>query len=149
MNQIIFDRLDQLFVEEPILRASGASPHEIQAAEQTLGVVFSEDYRWFLHMYGGAVVGPYAIYGLSRSELMDEKLWSVVSVTEHFRKQSWPGTAGAYVISMDHAGNPIGIDETGRAVSFDHDAGEMIEVANDFGSYLESCLARLPKAHAS
>ncbi len=87
------------------------------------------------------------IYGLARSELMDEKLWSVIGVTEYFRKQRWPGTAEAYVISMDHAGNPVCIDGIGRVVSFDHDAGEIIEVANDFESYLEKCFTRLPGAN--
>lgn len=105
--------------------------------------MFVDDYRQFLSQYGGAIVGPYPVYGLARAEPMDGRLWSVVQVTQHFRKQSWPGTDRVYVISMDHAGNPIGIDEAGKVVSFDHDAGEMVEVASSFDRYLQRCLARV------
>jgi hypothetical protein len=71
---------------------------------------------------------------------MDENLWFVVDVTEHFRRQSWPGTDQWYVVSMDHAGNPIGVDDAGTVNSFDHDAGVMVQVASDFESFLLLCL---------
>jgi cell wall assembly regulator SMI1 len=140
MNQAMLDLLDDFFAKEPFMKAGGVESPEIEAAEAALGVAFSEDYKQFLRRYGGAIVGAYPVYGLARAEPMDENLWSVVDVTEHFRKQSWPGTDRSYVISMDHAGNPIGINESGKAVCFDHDAGEMIEVASDVDAYLQRCL---------
>ena len=85
-------------------------------------------------------MGPYPVFGLASAEPMDNRLWSVVNVTEHFRKQDWPGVDAAYVISMDHSGNPICVDGNGRVVSFDHDARELVNVSDDFDAYLRHCL---------
>jgi cell wall assembly regulator SMI1 len=143
MRQVLLDRLDRLFASEPFLKGGGVDERKIDSAERALGVRFSEDYRKFLGTYGGALVGPYPVYGLTRAAPMDERLWSVLTVTRHFRDQSWPGAANSYVISTDHAGNPIGIDERGKVLSFDHDSGTMTEVAGDFAKYLERCLATI------
>jgi hypothetical protein len=143
MKQVIVDRLDELFADEPFMKAGVADDAKVDAAQEALGVVFSDQYRQFLKRYGGALVGPLPVYGVARSEPMDENLWSVVGVTQHFREQSWPGVEHWYVISMDHAGNPIGIDESGKVLIYDHDAGEMIELAEDFERYLERCLSKL------
>lgn len=143
MKQAIVDRLDELFADEPIMKAEGVDQSQVDAAQSALGAVFSDDYRQFLTRYGGALVGPYPVYGLARAEPMDERLWSVVTVTQHFREQSWPGVEHWYVISMDHAGNPIGIDQSGKVITYDHDAGEMIEVAESFERYLEHRLSKL------
>jgi cell wall assembly regulator SMI1 len=142
MKQSTLESLDRLFAEMPMMRAPSVGTAEIDSAQRTLGVTFSDDYREFLSRYGGAMVGPYPVYGLSRAEPMDTRLWSVVDVTEHFRQQSWPGSDKWYVISMDHAGNPVGIDPDGMAISFDHDAGEMVLVAESLDAYLQYCLAR-------
>jgi cell wall assembly regulator SMI1 len=143
MKQVIVDRLDELFADEPFMKADGVDEFQVDAAQKTLGVIFSNDYRQFLTRYGGALVGSYPVYGLARAEPMDERLWSVVAVTQHFRKQSWPGVDRWYVISMDLAGNPIGIDESGKVVTYDHDSGELIEVAENFADYLEHRLSKL------
>jgi cell wall assembly regulator SMI1 len=143
MKQAIQDRLDELFVDEPFMKAGRVDEVKVDAAQEALGVVFSEDYRQFLKKYGGALVGPLPVYGVARAEPMDEELWSVVAVTRHFREQSWPGVEQWYVISMDHAGNPIGIDKSGKVLTYDHDAGVTIELAEDFERYLERCLSKL------
>jgi hypothetical protein len=143
MKQVIVDRLDAIFADEPFMMAGGVDEPLIDAAQAALGVTFSDSYRQFLKRYGGVLVGAYPMFGLARAEPMDERLWSVVTVTDHFRQQSWPGVEHWYVISIDHAGNPIGIDESGKVVTFDHDAGEMLELAEDFDSYLGDRLSKL------
>jgi cell wall assembly regulator SMI1 len=143
MKQTTVDQLDRFFSTAPFMRAVGVNQLAIEAAERALNVVFSEDYRQFLAQYGGAVVGSYPVFGLARAEPMDSHLWSVVSVTEHFRQQAWPGADSSYVVSMDHAGNPVVVCEDGEVRSFDHDAGEMITIAANFDAYVQRCLARL------
>ena len=143
MNQTTVERLDALFMDEPLLKGGGVGTACIDAAERDLGVVFSDDYRQFLGSYGGALVGPYPVYGLVRADPMDARLWSVVTVTKHFRAQSWPGSDRWYVISMDHAGNPIGIDASGKVHVYDHDSGELVEIATSFEQFLVSCLSKL------
>ena len=45
------------------------------------------------------------------------------------------------VISMDHSGNPIGLDADGKIWISDHDAGAVQVIANNFESYLRNqCL---------
>lgn len=140
MKSSTLELLNEFFTKQPLLKGGAVSPEEIELAQIALGVRFSEDYREFLEKFGGGIVGPYPIFGLRRSEPMDEHLWSVVDVTKHFRGQSWPGSDGWYVISMDHAGNPMGEEDSGRVLSYDHDAGEMVEIAPNFEAYLLSCL---------
>jgi cell wall assembly regulator SMI1 len=140
MKQSTLDLLNDFFARFPFMKGGVASSAEIDSAESVLGVRFSEDYREFLERFGGAIVGPYPLYGLRRPEPMDAHLWSVVRVTEYYRSQLWPGTDNWYVISMDHAGNPIGVDDGGKLLTFDHDAGETIEVALNLESYLVECL---------
>jgi cell wall assembly regulator SMI1 len=143
MNKVILNRLNGFFEAEPFFKAGGVDEASIDAAQAELGVTFIDDYRQFLRIYGGALIGPYPVYGLARVEPMDESLWSVVTVTQHFRRQEWPEVGGWYVISMDHAGNPIGVDESGNVVTYDHDAGARALVAESFEDYLRQRLARL------
>jgi hypothetical protein len=143
MNQGIVDRLEKIFADDPLMKAEPVDAARMDAAEKILNVRFSTGYREFLARYGGALVGPYPIFGLARALPMDQKLWSVVSVTQHFRGQSWPGVDGWYVISIDHAGNPIGIEEGGKVFTYDHDAAEISEIAESFEGYLEGCLRRI------
>jgi hypothetical protein len=140
MKPSTIDLLNDFFARMPFMKGGKTSAAEIDIAEGALGVHFSADYRTFLEQFGGAIVGPYSVYGLRRAEPMDGFLWSVVSVTQHFRSEAWPGADGWYVISMDHAGNPIGVDNCGKLLTFDHDAGVMVEVASDFETYLLNCL---------
>src|SRR4051794_34532366 len=114
MRQDTIARLDAEFAEFPIMRADGApSQAEIAQAEQQIGVPFDEDYREFLLRYGGAMVGPYPIFGLRTVEVMGTDHWSVLDVTRHYRSDGVPGVERWVVISEDHAGNPVGMDAEG------------------------------------
>lgn len=101
---------------------------------------FVSDYREFIQLFGGAIVGPLPIYGLRRAEPMDIEIWSVISATMHYRNEGWPKSENIYVISSDHAGNPIGITIDGRVTSYDHDSCENIQVAESFEEFLNQCL---------
>ncbi|TVT55152.1 MAG: SMI1/KNR4 family protein [Sedimenticola thiotaurini] len=140
MNADTLGALNHFFSKLPFMKAGTVSNGEIDFAENALGIKFATDYRVFISDFGGAMVGRCPIYGLRHAGPMDDNLWSVVDVTEHFRRQSWPGTDSWYIISMDHAGNPIGLDELGKVLCYDHDARDLIEVAPDFESYLLDCL---------
>jgi hypothetical protein len=66
---------------------------------------------------------------------------SVVEVTRRFRQKRWPGTDTWLVISIDHAGNPVGMDRAGKVWISDHDAGTVESIANSFEDYLRKrCL---------
>lgn len=134
------NKLVDFFGQWRFMQGGSVTSDDLRAAAQALGVQFSPDYCQFVERFGGAIVGPYPIYGLKRAEPMDAKLWSVVQVTNHFRSQQWPGLGSAYVISMDHAGNPIWIDSEGVLRSFDHDSGEYLVISPDLESYLVKCL---------
>jgi len=140
------ERLDEQFANFPISRAdSGASDEEIEEAAEQIGVQFSSDYIEFLRMYGGAIVGPYPVFGVRRVEIMDVDLWSVVAVTRHFRSQQVPGCDGWAVISEDHASNPVGLDRDGAIWIYDHDFGGITPLARDFEEYVRVWCLKLPK----
>ena len=135
-------RLNERFEESPIMRANDSpSDEEIDHAAQGLGVAFDSDYREFVKQYGGAMVGPYPIFGLRPVEVMDDDLWSVVKVTKRYRKMAIAEIAQWYVVSEDHSGNPVGIDAEGNVWIYDHDFGGPSIIASSFEAYLRKmCL---------
>lgn len=122
------------------MAAESVSDEEISEAEEKLNVEFDPSYREFLRKYGGALVGPYPIIGLRHAEPMDDALWSVVDVTDYYRREGWNGANDWYIISTDHADNPVGIDADGVVYKSDHDFGVIEKVSDSFEGYLVLCL---------
>lgn len=142
MNADILSRLDAVFAESPVLRA-GSVPSETEVLEavQVIGIPFDQDYKEFLLRYGGAMVGPYPIFGLRPVKVMDETLWSVVDVTRHYRSMQIEGAGEWVIISEDHAGNPIGMDKNGAVWIYDHDFQSVSLLAKSFEQYVRNdCL---------
>jgi SMI1 / KNR4 family (SUKH-1) len=102
-------------------------------------VKLAEDYKEFIRRYGGAIVGPFPIYGLREVEPMGDES-TLLEVTKIFRQQPWPGVENWAVISMDHAGNPVGLDAEGKVWISDHDFGAIQLLAPNFEAYLQRCL---------
>ena len=118
------------------MKSGTVSLDELLKAEKVLGVKFADDYKELVQKYGGAVVGPFPIYGLRHAGPMDDHLWSIVDVTMQYRNEGWPETQESYIVSSDHAGNPIAITKNGRVVSYDHDVGELVDIADSFECFL-------------
>jgi hypothetical protein len=133
--------LDNMFLSAPMMRADGVPTDvEIEDASNRLGIAFPNDYVEFLRRFGGAMVGPYPVFGLRPVDVMEDERWSVVEITEATRA-SLNDARGWVVFSEDHGGNPIGFDSSGSVVVYDHDFGGISKVAEDFESYLRhQCL---------
>lgn len=138
-------RLEHEFSEFPIMRAQSVpNAEEVEKASRTIGIPFTDDYRGFLLRYGGAVVGPYPIFGLRPCEARDNA-WSVLDMTKRYRvdyEQAGIDCVSQWVVfSEDHAGNPVGFDATGEVWIFDHDFGGLHHEAPSFEAYLRhKCL---------
>ena len=115
--------------------ASPPTPKEINDAQETLDVIFHDDYIEFLLTFGGGMVGSLPVYGLRPVEVFG-KSWSVVDVTLRFRRDNWPHTNDSYVISTDGRGNPIGVAPDARLMSYDHDVGDYYEVAEHLEAFI-------------
>lgn len=140
MRQETWEKLDEMFRKHPVMKAEPVSFEEINESEARLGTPLQEDYRQFVHRYGGAIVGPFPIFGLRRAKPMGKEE-SLLDMTTHFRQQKWPGVDNWVVVSIDHSGNPIGLDAEGRIWISDHDAGSVQMIAPNFEVYLrKSCL---------
>jgi hypothetical protein len=85
--------------------------------------------------YGAGIVGPYPIFGVRPVEDMGDE-WSVVELNRRFREERWPGMGSSLVVSVEHAGNPLVVDETGRVLVLDHDLGGVSLVAHSFEDFL-------------
>ena len=114
MRNDTWEALDDFFAKSPVLKAEGVGADEVAAAEREAGVPLDPDYREFIRRYGGAFVGPFPVFGLRRAVPMGKNEGSFVEVTRAFRDQHWPGTENWIVISMDHSGNPVGLDAVHR-----------------------------------
>ncbi len=141
MNETI-RRLRVELAKSPILcAASSPTNEEIDQASQELNVPFASDYREFLIMFGGAMVGPYPVFGLRPVEVMGNE-WSVVNVTARYRNDGVPGCDDWVVLSEDHSGNPVGMDSKGTIWIHDHDFGGITPLAEDFEEHiLVRCLS--------
>src|SRR5882762_9660815 len=128
MKEDTWKALEKMFCEHPILKAGPVPAEELCAAEAELGIPLTEDYREFVLRYGGAMVGAYPVFGLRRALPMGKDDGSFVNVTRPYRRQRWPGVDMWAVISTDHAGNPIGLDEHGKIWVCDHDARAVQEI---------------------
>jgi hypothetical protein len=136
MNALTLKRVDELFARFPTLLGGPASRDEIDAAERRIGVPLSADYREFLGRYGGAVVGSLPILGLRKAEVMSDVGYSVTDVTMFFRADGWVPSDKWAIVSIDLAGNPIGLTSAGEVWISDHDAGETILVAPTFEQFV-------------
>ena len=133
--------LDDIFSKMPILKAEEVTSDEITAAEYMVGIVLADDYKEFVRRYGGAIVGPFRVFGLRKAVPMGRNEGSFVEVTNTFRRQQWRGVEKWVIISADHAGNPIGIDAEGKVWISDHDAQAVQIIAPNFETYLrKQCL---------
>ena len=110
---------------------------DIKDAEVELGVLFTDDYKVFLKLFGYASPSAYPLYGLKQPQSGD-KYWSVIEETKRFRDDEWPHVENWYIISEDLSGNPFGIDRQGKVVLWDHDfgGGEIISVADSFEEFI-------------
>lgn len=133
--------LEKMFLDSPMMRADGVpTDMEIADASDRLGITFPNDYVEFLRRFGGAMVGPYPVFGLRPVDVMESERWSVVEITE-LTRDSLNEAGGWVVFSEDHGGNPIGFDSSGSVTIYDHDFGGSSKIANDFEGYLRSqCL---------
>jgi hypothetical protein len=136
VNPETIRRLDELFSTMPVLLGGPVPSSEIDSAEQHVGVKFTSDYREFLERYGGAMVGSLPMLGLRQAEGMADDTFSVVDVTARFRADQWEPTNEWVVISMDLAGNPIGLTSEGEVWVSDHDSGETRRVARTFEEFV-------------
>jgi hypothetical protein len=130
-----------MFQESPVMCAGGVDRIEVDTLQNQIGFELPPDYREFLEKFGGAIVGPYSVYGLRASEAMGDDESSAMKVTERFRADGWLGTDRWLVVSMDHSGNPVGLDRDGKIWISDHDAGGLQILASSFEDYLRKwCL---------
>jgi len=134
--------LEAQFKAYPESRSEPVAIEEIDRAAQPLGVPLPADFREFVARYGGAEVGAFPLYGLRLAPNM-ERFGTFVEATSRFRTQGWPGTAEWVVISMDHSGNPVGLDRSGRVWISDHDRGSIEKLADDFEGYIRRWCLKL------
>jgi len=141
MKPETWSAIEAIFAKHPVMKAEPIDYEQIDAAADSAGFQLPEDYREFIHRYGGAIVGPLPIIGLRQAQAMARTESSVFEVTKHFRQQGWRGVSEWLVISVDHAGNPIGLDRDGKVWIFDHDAGVVETIAPTFEDFLRKrCL---------
>lgn len=140
MSPRTVERVKNHFATSTVLHGTPADESAIKAAEKRLKSRFPADYVEFLRLFGCGVVGPNSVFGIGLAEAMgvgDD----VVTVTERFRSQRWPGIAEWVIISDDGRGNPIGIAPSGQIMMSDHDVGDASVLADDFEGFLVSCLS--------
>jgi hypothetical protein len=136
-------RLKTLFQRHPILVAGGVPARELDKLERYCGFALPDDYKHFVIDYGGAIVGPYPIYGLRRAHPMGNNDGSAIEVTERYRSQKTPGIENWLIISMDLSGSPIGLLDTGEIWLADCEWNTVEKISPDFETFLrEVCLRK-------
>jgi hypothetical protein len=142
MTKEILEALEADFKKHPVLVGTSVPAREVAELEKAVGFALPADYKTFVERFGGAIIGPYSVFGLRSSDAMGDDESSAIEVTWRFRKQRWKGTENWLVISMDHAGNPFGLDEEGRVFLSDHDAGVVEKVADTFEDFIRTVMSK-------
>ncbi|MBF0234383.1 MAG: SMI1/KNR4 family protein [Desulfamplus sp.] len=141
MEKDTWDKLEDMFNKSPLMKAEAVEADVVNKLSEYVGFTLSLDYVEFMNRYGGAIVGSYSIFGLGAADAMGDNEASAIDVTKRFRDDGWAGTENWLVISMDHSGNPVGLDLDGKVWLSDHDAGAVSQLADSFEEYLRKwCL---------
>lgn len=105
------------------LRRPPATEKQLEEFEASFGAI-PDDYRWFLHTYGGGYFG---------SEEVDDIVRLSDSHSKFQRESGLPHgwkMRGVFIIGWNGAGNPFGIETaTGRVIVEDHNFGGIHELA--------------------
>ena len=133
-------KLAKLASAYPFMVSRAATTGEIADTEAKLGVGLHADYATFLTHYGGAMLGAFPLFGVHPVEVMGQALNTVLDVTLFFRSQQWPHLGLNVVVSEDHAGNAIWMDDQGKLLSYDHDSGSLAVVADSLDHFINSHL---------
>jgi len=115
---------------------------EIEEAERRLGVSFPDDYRDFIHRYGGAVIGGTSILGLRQPPLMPDEPPFVTDESLQSRSELPAPYNKIVVISIDGFGNPIGfVPPDPSIIIFNYDFGGRSVLAPSFEEYVALLLS--------
>jgi len=134
-------RLKNDFSEHPVMAAEAVPEADVLELEQAVGFKLPADYKQFVREFGGGIVGAFSIYGLRAADAMSDDESSALEVSERFRDDGWQGVDRWLIVSSDHSGNPVGIDQNGVVWISDHDTGSINKLAEDFEGYLRKiCL---------
>jgi hypothetical protein len=111
------------------MRYPPASEHALSQFELAFGPI-PTDFRWFLSVCGGGVVGSEWVDGISQLTATHEK----------YNREKGPRgwhSSSVFVIGWDGAGNPFGISRVSGAVLVeDHNSGDSYELSPSFEDFL-------------
>jgi len=79
MNQNTITAIRRFFQETPILQGEPTASIEVEQVEAQLDTTFNSDYKQFIILFGGSMLGTRPIYGINNSEVMENK--TVVDLT--------------------------------------------------------------------
>lgn len=143
MKRETIAQMESYFAETPVLRGGPASEEAISEAQRRLGCRFAPDYVEFLGRFGCGIVGPDPIFGIGPEAVQALAAGDdVVTQTERYRGERWPGVADWYIVSCDARGNPVGIAPDGKVRLSDHDVGDTPVIAESFEAFLVKNLSR-------
>lgn len=144
MNKLILDSLLQDVISsgssvdygEPVGERS-----DIELVEQALGLVFCEDYRWFLETYGSLLISNTSYCGIWPGS--SESYGTVLGETKSLRRQ-YPNIASNYTVLVNESDEwwEVIDNANGAVFSFDPASHSLDILSNTFEGYLEKSFSR-------
>ena len=141
MNLETWNTIDGFFTDAPTMKSVPVPYAVIDKESDSFGVELDSNYREFIHRYGAGILGAFTIYGIGLCSMMGKNEDSVFKVTNKFRAECWPNIENWLIISLDHSGNPVGINSVGEIWISDVVHGCVDKLSDDFEGYvLDWCL---------
>ncbi len=141
MKKSLHDALSRRFAQWPESVGEPVPLSEVDAAADALNVELPDDFREFVHCYGGGCVGSHCILGLRDFPFESDDPPYFTEQSLRFRAQLPEGYEQMVVICVDSSGNPIGfIPPDSTVFVFDHDFGGRHDLAPTFEDFLEDIL---------
>jgi len=136
-----YDRLKQYKEQYESIFAAPITEQELNIMQSYAGWNMPDDYLRFLKLSSGAMVGAYPVYGANPIKLMDKNLNTMMAVTQHYRDEGWRVDKDFIVVSENHAGDPLLLNQTGYLLMPSHDGFSEQRWPN-FSAFLQQyCLA--------
>lgn len=140
MRNSIHKALTKEFSNNPETVGKVVDLSKIKNSEKVLDVRLPDDYKEFIHKYGGAIINGHEIFGLSKAAWMSEN-YNYMSQSKRFRNELPNKFSQMVVFSIDGAGNPVGfLPGKSSIFVFDHNFGGRYDMAKSFEEYIEKIL---------
>lgn len=139
LNEAIWQKLKNLYEQNPDIKAPNATDQEIYAAQDETGLMFSDFYRYFLKSHQVKLLGYWLMYSLNSESNKDE--YSVVRKTKEFSEKLFINRKQWLIIGSNNNDDLLAMNQKGEVwILHKSDKGAVSKLADNFENFLDQVM---------